>query len=149
MKVLIIIVLAMLAECVVAIPSSNNFHAVTNDWYNGNYSNVYELAQLRLAVNSNDLVAANILVEYDVAFSDFIAMSNSIRRLMRVSDVATSPAYTNLYWATRPGWVVFLEEYLPAQRDDMRLSEQLKSLRIHKEMLSRPILDALATDGAW
>ncbi len=44
-----------------ATPSSNNFHSVTNDWYQGNYSNVYELAQQRLVANSNDLVAAVIM----------------------------------------------------------------------------------------
>ena len=44
MKTLMIIALATFAECAVAIPSSNNFHAVTNDWYNGNFTNVYELA---------------------------------------------------------------------------------------------------------
>ena len=71
-----------------ATPSANNFHAVTNDWYQGNYSNVYELAQQRLVANSNDLVAAVNMESYDLRFSSFAAISNSILRLMRASEAA-------------------------------------------------------------
>ena len=98
MKKLIATALAATAAAVFAEPSSNNFHSVTNDWYQGNYSNVYELAQQRLVANSNDLVAAVIMESYDLRFSSFAAISNSILRLMRASEAATLPAYTNMYW---------------------------------------------------
>ena len=45
-----------------AAPSSNTVEAVTQDWRLGNYSNVYELAQARFASNSNDLVAAHLVI---------------------------------------------------------------------------------------
>ena len=45
-----------------AVPTENTFAAVTNDWYVGRWTNVLELAQTRLAVNSNDLVGAHLVV---------------------------------------------------------------------------------------
>ena len=54
-----------------ATPSSDNYAAVTNDWYQGNWTNVYELAQKRLAANTNDLVASHLMVSYDILF-DFL-----------------------------------------------------------------------------
>ena len=58
----------LLAMCLATLaataePTADNFAAVTNDWYNGRWTNVFELAQQRFAVNSNDLVAANIMVD--------------------------------------------------------------------------------------
>ena len=63
-----------------AVPTENTFAAVTNDWYVGKWTNVLELAQTRLAANSNDLVGAHLVVSYDVLFSDIPAISNSSRR---------------------------------------------------------------------
>ena len=40
---------AALAITTTAAPTADNFHSVTNDWWNGNFTNVYELAQQRLA----------------------------------------------------------------------------------------------------
>ncbi len=77
MKIAITVVLTVaLAFMSDATPTENTYAAVTNDWYNGNWTNVLELAQIRRAANSNDLVAANIIVSYDVLFSDVGAMSN-------------------------------------------------------------------------
>ena len=84
------------AATLCAAPSSNTVEAVTQDWRQGNYSNVYELAQARFAVNSNDLVAAHLMMEFDTAFSSREAASNSIMRLVRISDEVTLPAYTKL-----------------------------------------------------
>ena len=63
-----------------AVPTENTFAAVTNDWYVGRWTNVLELAQTRLAANSNDLVGAHLVVSYDVLFSDIPAISNSANR---------------------------------------------------------------------
>ena len=75
-----------------ATPSGDNYAAVTNDWYQGNWTNVYELAQQRLAANTNDLVASHLMVSYDILFSDYQAISNSILRLVGALDSVTAPA---------------------------------------------------------
>ena len=57
-----------------AAPSANTYHAVTNDWYNGNFSNVLELASSRLAANTNDLVGTYLKLSWDVCFADIPAL---------------------------------------------------------------------------
>lgn len=132
-----------------AMPSADNYASVTNDWQQGNYSNVYEWAQSRLSANTNDLPAAYVMVEYDVSFSDFTSMSNSIMRMMRVSDTATLPAFTNLYHKTRPGWTYYLENFLPAQNESEREAEQLKSLAPGRPLTCSPFLDILWENSLW
>ena len=149
MRMLLLATLCFTALTAVAAPTADNFAAVTNDWYNGRWTNVFELAQQRFAVNSNDLVAANIMVDYDVLFSDPLVISNSIIRLMRISDAATLPAYTNLYHVMRPLWVDFLDEFLPAQTEATFLEQREKSFIIHKRMSSGFILKLLLDNGAW
>jgi len=150
MKKLIVAALAATAAAVFAEPSSNNFHSVTNDWYQGNYSNVYELAQQRLVANSNDLVAAVIMESYDLRFSSFAAISNSIQRLMRASEAAALPAYTNMYWRFyRDEYNWYLGEYLPQQSEARRQSEMYKAYKIHVPMSCTSTLKLLWDENLW
>ena len=150
MKKLIVAALAATASAVFAEPSSNNFHSVTNDWYQGNYSNVYELAQQRLVANSNDLVAAVIMESYDLRFSSFAAISNSIQRLMRASEAAALPAYTNMYWRFyRDEYNWYLGEYLPQQSEARRQSEMYKAYKIHVPMSCTSTLKLLWDENLW
>ena len=45
MKILVSIMIALAAVWCKGMPSTNTFAAVTNDWYNANFTNVYELVQ--------------------------------------------------------------------------------------------------------
>ncbi len=150
MKKTVIIAVAMLTECAFATPSSNNFHAVTNDWYNGNFSNVYELAQMRLAANSNDVAGAFIMMEWDTCFSDFSAMSNSVNRLIRSADLITSPAvFTNRYARMRDGYVYFRDVFLPAQVEEEREQEQQKDQTHRTHLLCSQWLELLWDNNLW
>lgn len=120
--------IAALCATLVAAPSANNLEAVKSDWWNGNYTYVLELAQQRFAANANDLVVAHLMMGFDTAFSRRDASSNSVMRLVRVSDEATLPAYTNLYRATRSGWIRYANKYLPS-RTDARLSGRAEGVR--------------------
>ncbi len=137
------------AAAVFATPSTNTLDAVKADWYEGRYTNVYELAQSRLAANSNDLVAAHLMMEWDLAFSGREALSNSIMRLVRVSDEATLPAFTNLYRMTRSGWLRYVNTYLPTLSDaELELHHQ-RSLQTHRPMNSDVLLEVLDENGLW
>ena len=149
MKTIIASIVFVVTATISAVPTTNTYVAVTNDWYNGNWSNVYELAQTRFAANSNDLVAATIMIDYDVLFSDLQSISNSIIRYMRISDSATLPAYTNLYHKMRPGWEIYLNEFLPQQNEESLLERNTKSHITHKPMSSDFILDILWQNGIW
>ena len=149
MKTTIMSGIAAVCMTAAATPSQDNYASVTNDWHLGNYSNVYEWAQLRLAANTNDLPGAYAMVEYDVSFSDFATMSNSILRLLRASDAATLPAFTNLYQMTRPGWEYYLSDFLPRQKESERHAEQLKSLVPGRPMTSSVFLEIFWQNGLW
>ena len=150
MKKLMATALVVTAATAFAVPPANTSHAVTNDWHQGNYSNVYELAQQRLVANSNDLVAAVIMESYDLRFSSFAAISNSILRLMRASEAATLPAYTNMYWRFyRDGYNLYLSEYLPQQSEARRQAEMYKAYKIHVPMSCSPTLKLLWDENLW
>ena len=132
-----------------ATPTENTYAAVTNDWYNGNWTNVLELAQIRRAANSNDLVAANIIVSYDVLFSDVGAMSNSVTRLIDAMDQSSAPALTNLHSRLRPGWVYFRDQFLPYQTAADLQQQHEKSYITHKPLDCDFVLKAIWDNGLW
>ena len=132
-----------------AAPTENTYHAVTNDWYQGNWTNVYELAQQRLAANTNDIVGAYIMKDYDIMFSGFSEMSNSIRRLIRAGELVTLPAYTNMFPILRLGYEDFLEYVIPAQDDSFRIQEQQRAIRPGVPMNSERTLKLFWDNGLW
>ncbi len=132
-----------------ATPTTDNYHSVTNDWYNGNYSNVLELANLRLAANSNDMVAVHLKVEYAMGFGSITDISNEVSRMMAVCDAATAPAYTNMYQKVRPGWVYFMNERLPAYTAEQIAEEHQKASQPHQKMMMELPLRILDEAGLW
>ena len=140
---------AVLAKIAFAVPSSNSFHAVTNDWYNGNFSNVYELAQLRLASNSNDLVGTYLKVAYDIYYSDLQTLSNSMARVVELSDSILNPAFTNMYHVLRCDYVSYRDEIIPSVTDAERLVEQAKSRCPHKPIPGCSMLKIFWDNNLW
>ena len=132
-----------------ATPSGDNYAAVTNDWYQGNWTNVYELAQQRLAANTNDLVASHLMVSYDILFSDYQAMSNSIQRLVCALDSVSEPSLTNLCSNLRSGWVYYLDEFLSQQTDAVLQEQRAKSQIPHKPLDCDFILEQISESGLW
>ena len=132
-----------------AVPSADTYHAVTNDWYQGNWTNVYELAQQRLAANTNDIVGAYIMKDYDIMFSGFSEMSNSIQRLIRAGELITLPAYTNMFPILRLGYEDFLEHVIPARDDSFRIQEQQRAIRPGVPMNSERTLKLFWDNGLW
>lgn len=132
-----------------ATPSTNTVEAIERDWYEGRYSNVYELAQMRLAANSNDLVAAHLMVEWDLAFSSRETASNSVMRLISLADEVTLPAYTNMYRFTRPGWFRYVNNYLPSLSEDEWQAHIQRSHGTGRPMDADVMLKVLYDGGLW
>ena len=149
MKRILAAVAVSLSAFAWATSSGDNYAAVTNDWYQGNWTNVYELAQQRLAANTNDLVASHLMVSYDILFSDYQAISNSISRLVGALDSVTEPSLTNLCAQLRPGWVYYLDEFLPQQTDAVLQEQRAKSQITHKPLDCDFILKQIAEKGLW
>lgn len=140
---------AALAITTTAVPTSDNFHSVTNDWWNGNFTNVYELAQQRFAVNSNDLVAAHLMWEYDRSFSGREAVSNSAMRLVRITDGVTHPALTNIYAAVRGGMIRYASVYVPTWTDAELEEQHQRASAPHRAMNCDFVLEIISENGLW
>lgn len=149
MKNLLMAMAAMMLVMAWAAPSENTFHAVTNDWYHANFSNVYELAQVRLASNEYDVVGAHLMMDWDLCFSDFAAMSNSVTRLIAACDLIAEPAFTNIYSILRGEYMAYRDEYLPKQQEDERAVEQQKGWHPGGFLSSEYMLELLWKCGLW
>ncbi len=148
-KACAIFALLLASAAASATPSTNSVEAVSRDWREGRFTNVLELAQARLASNTNDLAGAYLMATYDMAFSDRTSVSNSIMRLVRISDDMTLPAYTNIYVRTRPFWLRYANEFLPSRTDEQLERHHRHSLDARRAMTAEPMLELLDEHGLW
>ena len=141
--------LALSATVALASPTENTYHAVTNDWYNANFSNVLELAELRLAANTNDLVGAYLKLSWDICFSDASTLSNSVTRVLDIGDTVQNAAFSNEFWRLRPMTVSFRDDILPMYTEEVRQQEQVRSMQPHKPIPERKWLKLLWDENLW
>lgn len=137
------------ASAAFAMPSTNNFHAVTNDWYNARFTNVYELASSRLSSNLADVVGSYLMLDWDLAFSDYATISNSMMRVVANSDNVTTPSFTNAYGMCRSMCIDFCREYLSRQSETNRVEAQMNSRQPHGFMTNELMLKILWDEGLW
>lgn len=142
-------VMAALATVALASPTENTYHAVTNDWYNANFSNVLELAELRLAANTNDLVGAYLKLSWDICFSDASTLSNSVTRVLDIGDTVQNAAFSNEFWRLRPMTVSFRDDILPMYTEEVRQQELVRSIQPHKPIPERKWLKLLWDENLW
>ena len=149
MKNAVAAIVLMISASALATPSADNFASVTNDWYNGNFSNVLELALSRLAANTNDLVGAYLKLSWDVCFADIPTLSNSVARAIALSDAVTNAAFSNDFQRLRPVMVAFRDEVLPTVTEEMRLADLPKASLPHKPIPEKRWLKLLWDNGMW
>ena len=141
--------LAFSAMVTIASPTENTYHAVTNDWYNANFSNVLELAESRLAANTNDLVGAYLKLSWDICFSDASTLSNSVTRVLAIGDTVQNAAFSNEFWRLRPMTVSFRADVLPMYTEEVRQQELVRSTQPHKPIPERKWLKLLWDENLW
>ena len=132
-----------------AAPSANCFSAVTNDWYRGNFSNVYELAQMRLSSNSNDVVATYIMHDWNLSFRDVGDISNGVTRIIEVSDCITNSSFAAEFRRLRPAYIEYRDVFLPTITKNQLEAERHKSYLPHQLMVSSYMLQLLDREGLW
>ena len=141
--------LMMAGSVAVAVPSQDSYHAVTNDWYNANFMNVLELADARLAVNSNDLVGTYLRLSWDICFSDIPTLMNSITRAVTLSEAVTNAAFSNDFQQLKPVMISLRDDFLPNMTKAERLAELPKARLPHKPIPERHWLKLLWDNGLW
>ena len=132
-----------------ATPSADDFHSVTNDWWNGNFTNVVELADARLAADADDLVGAHLKAEWAICFGGRGEITNEVSRMLRASDAVSAPAFTNEYGAVRSAWGYFLTDAVPALTDAQLADQHAKSAQPHRRMVMERILRVIDECGLW
>lgn len=149
MKQLLVILLFELCATTCAAMSSNSVVAVTNDWRQGNFSNVLSLAQFRYSNNTNDVVAAYLLLNYDMAFSYSEQISNSIDRVIGASRLVTNIEFRAFSDRIEPSWRKYQRERLPRFTSNEWLERDLKARRANHYMPSEYALHLLQALGLW
>ena len=81
--------------------SSSYFNTITNLWHTGHQTNVLQMAQSRLAQNTNDIAGILMKASWDFAFSDAETLSNSLVRIRSVGSQIATPAFTNAFVLTQ------------------------------------------------
>ena len=93
----LIIVLGVLAASA-AEPQVTNFYTnVTNLWYQGHKSNVLEIAEQRLNINSNDMPGLLIKLAYEEAFLHLGTISNSLNNVIVAGGAITNANFKACY----------------------------------------------------
>ena len=83
-----------------ALQGSPYFNTITNLWYSGHQTNVLQMAEARLARNTNDIAGVLMKASWDFAFSDAVVLSNSLIRIRDVGRTISTHAFTNAFVLT-------------------------------------------------
>ena len=138
------------AHVVADAPSLGDFTTVTNLWYEGHKSNVLAIAEQRLAANSNDLVGAIMMFDYDLEFSNECNYSNDVRRILSSTNNLPIGTFVNnidLVTSTLNGFLDYLSSN-PMTPVEIQ-KEKSKALIIHKPMSNEILLQWLHDDGLF
>lgn len=149
MKTNVFFISIMLAARGFAVPSANNYSAVTNDWALGNFTNVYELAQKRLERNANDVVATYIMHDWCISFCNVRDMSNSVNRILTVSASVTNAEFVAVFNRLRPAYIEYRDSFLPTLTQQMVDADRSKSYLLGTTMGTSSVLRLLERLGLW
>ena len=147
-KLLIGFMLALFNEST-GLAQTNFYTNVTNLWYQGDKTNVLEIAEQRLNVNSNDIAGLILKAEYNFEFYEVNNLSNAYLRVIQVGDAITIPNFLKRYQE-------FSKERILAILDDFTedpittqgiLEGKQKALINEKPLPAARLIEALQKDG--
>ena len=87
---------AMLAAATLG--ASQYYSNITNQWYSGNQTNVYNEGMARLATNQNDIAGLLMVASWKLDFCEAATASNAMVRLAEVARTVQTAHFTNLVW---------------------------------------------------
>ena len=87
---------AMLAAATLG--ASQYYSNITNQWYSGNQTNVYNEGMARLATKQNDIAGLLMVASWKLDFCEAATASNAMVRLAEVARTVQTTHFTNLVW---------------------------------------------------
>ena len=131
-----------------SIAQTNFYTNVTNLWYQGYKTNVLEIAHARLAINSNDIAGLILKAEYNFAFLEVSAISNSYLRVLQIGDTITTTNFLNRYQeSSRERILWILEDFAENPVTDQKLQKEKPKALIPGKPLPASLIEALQKDG--
>lgn len=112
----------LFATCASASPY---FNTITNLWYTGHQTNVLQMAEARLARNTNDIAGVLMKASWDFAFSDAVVLSNSLNRVLTVGASVQTTNFTNEFRITQID-VAGVLEYIQNETARQRAADIVK-----------------------
>ena len=129
--------------------TENDFVSVTNDWHHGAYSNVCALARYRESLNSNDVVAAYILYEWNMIRGTKESFSNAIEKALLVSGQITNAAFVAEYAGTRENLIHMRDVVIPSVSEERVEADWPKARFSGKRFTKWRLLKILWDENLW
>jgi len=150
MKKLMIGFIVIVINGSISLAQTNFYTNITNLWYQGGgaRSNVLEIAEQRLAVNTNDIAGLILKANWHFTFMEDGAISNAYLRAIQVGDTITTTNFVKR-------WQEFSREsylrILDIVAENPMTPQQIQT-EIHKSLLPKPLpsaklIEALQKDG--
>ena len=132
--------------------AQTNFYTnVTNLWYQGHKTNVLEIANARLAVNTNDIAGLILKAEYHLAFCEDAALSNAYLRVIHVGDTITTTHFVEEWrkeWGGQQDYLHILDYMSKNPLTSQQIQkERLKGFINKKPLSDAYLIEALLKDG--
>lgn len=108
--------------------ASTYFNTITNLWYTGRQTNVLQMAEARLARNTNDIAGVLMKASWDFAFSDAVVLSNSLNRVLTIGASVQTTNFINEFRITQID-VAGVLEYIRNETAQQRAADNLKENR--------------------
>ena len=143
-----ILVFGVLVASTVKSQNTNFYTNVTILWYQGHKSNVLEIAEQRLNINTNDMSGWLIKLAYEEEFSQFDSISNTINKVIAIGGTITNENFKEQYSSFKENqeyMLDFLTTYHPTPAE--LAQERAKGLISKKPFIYARYLDALQKDG--
>ena len=144
----LIITLCVIAVSTLNAQTTNFFTTVTNLWYQGYKSNVLEIAEQRLSIDTNDIAGLILKFEFDLAFLELSSFSNSAQRVLAVGQTITTTNFAKifpLYELSINHLLAFIPYYSTNQT--ALVVDKAKALIPYKSLPADIVIKALQDDG--
>jgi hypothetical protein len=126
---------------------ATDFHSnVTTLWFQGDKSNVLEIAEQRLNTDTNDIAGLILKYEFQLEFLETASLSNSAQRVLSVGATVVSTNFVQAF----PDYIENIHaalDFLPHYTPTEILEDKPKALIPYKPLVATDIIKALQDDG--
>ena len=129
-----------------ALAQTNFYEQVSTLWFEGNKTNVLNIAEQRLSQNPNDIAGLILKMEYEIAYVQIEDMSNTMIRVLDVGENISSVNFTSVFPSVRAD-INNLLSLIPLYPTNQIAEDRSKGNLSHKPLIYSKAIEALQNDG--